>query len=161
MGGALIEITVDDREMKALFRRLSARVSDMTPVMSVIGETLKASIGRNFEAGGRPGWQPLSPVTIKRKKNKGRVLIESGTLWDSINSRPSSHSVFVGTNKKYAAIHQFGGQAGRGGKVRRVPHRRGDEPRSGNTVRVRTSTSVGGTSARCLKGCALLARSEG
>ncbi len=101
MGGALIEITVDDKEMKALFKRLSARASDMTPVMQIIGETIRSSVIKNFEVGGRPRWKPSA-------KPKGKTLIDTSRLLGSINWKANKDSVLVGTNVVYAAIHQFG-----------------------------------------------------
>lgn len=59
------------------------------------------------------------------KGNKGgKTLQDTGSLRDSIDYATTPDSVMVGsnpdkmgTNKVYAAIHQFGGKAGRGRKV--------------------------------------------
>lgn len=52
-----------------------------------------------------------------------KVLIKEGNLMDSIKPKPSKTGVEVGTNKKYAAIHQFGGPAGRKTKRVKIPAR--------------------------------------
>ena len=73
---------------------------------------------------GREPWTPLSPVTIAKRSKAGtwpgRILSARGRLSDSINFNADAASFTVGTDGAvdvYAGIHQFGGQAGRGGKV--------------------------------------------
>lgn len=51
-----------------------------------------------------------------------KILQKSGRLRSSIVPDVSDNEVVVGTNLPYAAIHQFGGMAGRGRKVR-IPAR--------------------------------------
>lgn len=143
----MFEIRVDDKGVIALLGQLQKRTSDMTPVMRGIGELIKTSVKRNFEVGGRYAeegswrggsrtWLPLSLATLfagkkskyvtktgKYKKGveekfKGRhTLIKTGRLMKSINYQASKDRVRVGSNVVYAAIHQFGGQAGRRRKV--------------------------------------------
>jgi len=92
--------------------------------MKRIGETVKTSVVRNFLEGGRPEkWTPLSPKTLKKKRNKGRVLMEETHLMNSVSWKATARSVEVGTNKVYAAIHQFGGEAGRKSKRVTIPAR--------------------------------------
>lgn len=95
--------------------------------------------------GGSRKWRPLSSVTLfgqteglggKRRKGGGffkksgglskrgerrlggkKILIDSGALLNSINWQADRQGVEIGTNRVYAAIHQFGGKAGRGHKV--------------------------------------------
>jgi phage virion morphogenesis protein len=126
-------LTIDDRELKILMNRLSRRMRDMSPVMSELGEIALSSIEKNFEVGGRYSspdswrggskkWKPLASATIKQREKEGKwpgqILVKSaGGLAPSISTYVTKDSVSVGTNKVYAAIHQFGGRAGRGHKV--------------------------------------------
>lgn len=142
-----INIKIDDADVAALFKRLHAKVSDMTPVMEVIGQIVRTSVVGNFEEGGRysePGnwrggnkrWAPLSISTLFAGRNsrfagkrgrfkkgaeeqfKGRMtLVDTARLRNSINVDAGRNKVEIGTNVKYAAIHQFGGKAGRGKKI--------------------------------------------
>ncbi|MDF1592598.1 MAG: phage virion morphogenesis protein [Desulfobacterales bacterium] len=111
MTGAAIEINVkiDDQKVRQLIARIRQRQRDMTPAMKIIGETVRSSVIRNFEKGGRPTkWEPS-------KKKKGKTLMVQGLgggLAGSINVRAASDSVIVGTNKKYAAVHQSGAAKG-------------------------------------------------
>jgi phage gpG-like protein len=51
------------------------------------------------------------------KNGKEKILSHTGNLGSSFTINATSNSVTVGTNVKYAAIHYFGGMAGRGKKV--------------------------------------------
>lgn len=132
-----ITVEIKDQDVKRLFNRLSSAVRDLTPAMREIGEIVRASVVRNFEEGGRPEkWKPHAAATIlkgisrkqftrrgrlkaaaSRKLSKGKVLIASARLQNSIHPAPYRNGVVVGTNVKYARIHQLGGLAGRGRKV--------------------------------------------
>jgi len=63
----------------------------------------------------------VKKVTIKIRTKKGywpgKILQMRGELAASITSEYSENSAIVGTNKTYAAIHQFGGNAGRNKKT--------------------------------------------
>ena len=116
----MIAYTVDAKEVVRMVEGIVRRGADLTPAMHIIGATVLASVQRNFEEGGRPSkWQPLSPVTLKSKKNTQILQVKgyAGGLLGSIHYEPGRNKVEIGTNKKYGAIHHFGGQAGRGKKV--------------------------------------------
>lgn len=107
-----------------------------------VAEGIHARTQRRFEESrgpdGRP-WPPLSPATllgeVGRDRAKGglsaraqrrvalrKPLIRTGRLRASIAWKVAGNAIAVGTNLVYAAIHQFGGRAGRGRKVR-IPAR--------------------------------------
>jgi len=117
----MIEIKIDDREVKNALNNLKKKVKDMTPVMRKIAGIMHNAVEENFENEGRPRWKPLSPRTILARQKRGywpgKVLQMRGELASSISSKYDDKSAVVGTNKKYAAIHQFGGKAGRKNKV--------------------------------------------
>ncbi len=50
---------------------------------------------------------PNSPLTILNKRGR-RVLKDTGHLFKSITYRAKKKSVVVGTDRKYAYVHQFG-----------------------------------------------------
>lgn len=95
--------------------------------MKNIAGILEDSVEENFEKEGRPDkWEELNPITIKQRAKKGyypgKILQMRGELAASITSHYDENSAIVGTNKAYAAIHQFGGEAGRNKKVK-IPAR--------------------------------------
>ena len=62
-------------------------------------------------------------ASARRKLEGGLAILQNtGTLRGSIRASPGRYSVTVGSVLEYAAIHQFGGMAGRGKKVR-IPAR--------------------------------------
>jgi len=120
MGGVAVSIKIDDREVRKLLGGVLKRMGNPVAAMKIIGAIARTSIVRNFEKGGRPEkWQALSPETLKKKKGTA-ILREQGMaggLMGSVNYKPFNDKVVVSANKIYAAIHHFGGKAGRGRKV--------------------------------------------
>lgn len=114
MSGVTINIRYDDKEVRAMFARIQRRLGDLTPAMKVIGQIVRTSVVRNFEKGGRPKWKPLSRVTLALRKGT-KILSRrgmAGGLMGSIHATPHKDRVVVGTNKIYAAVHQFGAKKG-------------------------------------------------
>lgn len=88
-------------------------------MLSDIGQHFEDEIGPNNES-----WKELAPATIadREKENKwpGKILQRQGRgsgLLGSLQQGNTKDEASVTTNKVYAAIHHFGGQAGRGRKV--------------------------------------------
>jgi phage virion morphogenesis protein len=111
----VIEIKVDDRQVQSMLKKLAAKASDLKPAMRAISQIMLDAVEENFEQGGRPKWTPLAPGTIAERLRKGtwpgQILVRSaGGLAASISASYDATSATVGTNKPYAAIHQFGGR---------------------------------------------------
>lgn len=96
---------------------LSGKLKNLTPLMRMVAADLKDSVMENFtrqSAAGKP-WAKLKASTIKERKKKGytgAILQRRGGgegLKGSITAKHTTDSASVGTNKVYAAIHQFGG----------------------------------------------------
>lgn len=125
-----LDVEIKDAGAKRLLADVIDRMKHPKPALAVVGEIVTESIQRNFEKGGRPQkWKPLAPATIKERRRlgkwPGRILVRQGTaggLFGSISHRPMNDRVVWHANKVYAAIHHFGGMAGRGRKVR-IPAR--------------------------------------
>ncbi len=117
---AKINIKQFCKEFKAYEERVG-KVAAWRGVLSEVGNAAKNESTRSFESQGSPfgeAWKALSPATLKKKKGTLK-LIESGHLKRSLRSNISTSEkrVSVGSNLEYAAIHQFGGKAGRNHKV--------------------------------------------
>jgi phage virion morphogenesis protein len=130
-----------------LSREIIAKVNFSTPLLNDIGETLKRSITKNFQDGGRHNgqpqtflggsqrWQDLAPSTKKARIKVGKtgdvskgdaafnILVQKSILKNSITYRTDGkYTLYIGTNVVYGAIHHFGGMAGRGRRVK-IPAR--------------------------------------
>jgi len=114
MAGVILETKVVGAAAIRAFAQLGLVVSNTTPVMRAIGVGLVANVHDRFQRGSGPGgaaWPALNPAYAAIKRGPG-ILRESGMrggLMGSITSRAGSNSVEIGSNKIYAAIHQFGG----------------------------------------------------
>lgn len=127
----MIEIKLqNDKKNQNLFKQLIKKTSNFTPLMKVMSETLLYAVQENFETEGERlsggGWQEHSKVTEEKYKKEGKwpavLLQQSGLLLGDITPDYDNNSAQVGTNKEYATIHNFGGQAGWGRKVT-IPQR--------------------------------------
>lgn len=125
---------------------------DYTPLLKQFGEHMLRSKELTFRSGGSPdgSWPPLAEstlrgysdakrqafvgsllkggnTTLRRRGQKNlvarKILINTARLKNSIAYVVvDAHKVNIGTNLVYAAIHQYGGLAGRGHKSK-IPAR--------------------------------------
>ena len=108
----MIEIQIDNLfVVQNQIERLSRGVSDNRYLlMRRLAGTMRYAVAQNFKQGGRPEWLAL-------KYRSGITLNDTGALRQSIDELSDNDTALVGTNMVYAAIHQFGGWAGRNRKV--------------------------------------------
>lgn len=113
MTGVTLETRVVSNQAQLAFRKLRLLMTDTTPVMRAIGVALVDETHTRFQQAkdpqGQP-WAPLLPAYESMKRGPG-ILRESamrGGLMGSITFRAGHEAVEVGTNKIYAAVHQFG-----------------------------------------------------
>lgn len=127
----MIDVTLDDHQVRAALSRLSARVDDLRPVLADIGEEMVTRIVGAFEREtdpwGKP-WQPHAQATRRARARRAaggktgtqryqralfgamRLLQDTGALRSSIEVQSVSRDqVTVGSRMAYAAVHQFGG----------------------------------------------------
>jgi len=119
----LIKVKLDTRAVDKMLEQVETLTGNLAPLMVSIKQELLAQTEANFEAGGRPRWPALAASTIaqreKRRKWPGQILQVSGTLARSIVTESDERTAMVGVGAevRHAAIHQFGGQAGRNRNV--------------------------------------------
>lgn len=131
-----VEITFRNKEE---LDKLREKIKNPQKVLETIGNYLTGVISQSFEEEKSPGgtaWEPLSKRVTSSKKErmrklkaltkgedyKRKILHESGTLAQDFKPIITDNKLSIGTNLKYAAIHQFGGMAGRNKKVK-IPAR--------------------------------------
>ena len=107
----MIEIEINNaQQIASILNKLANAAQDRTRLMRSIAGTMESAVLQNFDVGGRPKWLGL-------KYRQGTPLVDTENLMNSITSYYDNNVAEVGTNEPYAAIHQFGGKAGRGRKV--------------------------------------------
>lgn len=137
-------ITVDDLQVQNTLEYLAQRMGNVNPVLRAVGEGIISRTKRRFETSTGPdgtAWKPNSPATLAlfqggfgkslfkksgdlnkagqaKLANKKPLIGESRDLSRQFTVDVADGILTVGsTVQNYAAIHQFGGQAGRGHKV--------------------------------------------
>ncbi|MFN4003324.1 MAG: phage virion morphogenesis protein [Hylemonella sp.] len=146
----MIVIEYDDAQVRQALARLASRSASLAPAMSAIGNAVRYDIMERFDSSTAPDgsrWKPLTAAAIvsraRRSAGSGvkkrraetlraftvgaKPLLDIGLLRNSVRVASVSDSAVVvsaggGRREKIAAIHNFGGQAGRGRKVR-IPAR--------------------------------------
>ena len=96
---------------------LEKKFQNLQPLMEIIASDMKEAVEKNFDEEGRPNkWLDLTPQTKKQREIQGtwpgKILQRRGGgdgLLGSISTKATNSEAVVGTNKVYAAIHQFGG----------------------------------------------------
>lgn len=103
-----VVVSVNNADTLAALDRLEHAGLDLTPAMRQIAQAMAYETERNFAAGGRPKWTPLKNPPERRQG--GAILQDTGQLAASITTDYSASHALIGSNKEYAAIHQFGGK---------------------------------------------------
>lgn len=128
----MIQIDIDDREVKQALERLSRRVADMTPAMHLIGQALVEGSRDRILAGrdwtGAP-FAPNSPATLARKKGSRPLIDSKSFVTSGLFYEAGRDSVTVGSSAVQAGVLQFGAMKGAFGKSKRgAPIPLGDIP---------------------------------
>lgn len=112
MAGADISIEIDDREVRLAFDRLISAGGNLEPAFRDIGEYLLVSHRRRFENQVDPDGQPWAPLSedyqARKRKNRDKVLVFEGELFGQLSYDARGDRLEFGSNRIYAATHQFG-----------------------------------------------------
>lgn len=135
-------VEVQDAPVKAALKALNNQIGNPTGALRAVGEEMVERIKRRFETSTGPDgekWRPLSDVTIGmiesrlgksyrrkdgalNKRGETRMaarkpLIDTKTLMGSTRWSVSGGTLTISNSQAYAAIHTFGGKAGKNRKV--------------------------------------------
>lgn len=142
-----ITITIDNSAVLSLLARLQERTSNMSPVLSAVGEDILERTKQRFSTATAPDgtpWAPNSQITLirylekrggfagksgkinakgqKLAINKKPLMGETGDLARQFFVQTSAQDVTIGSTMIYAAMQQFGGTRSK------FPHLWGDIP---------------------------------
>ncbi|PHM47096.1 phage virion morphogenesis protein [Xenorhabdus miraniensis] len=104
----MFQIEIDLTEFQQALQQLTDGLIDRTPMMRQIAGIMADAVEENFKQQGRPAWLGWSPAYAKKRAG-GRILQNTGRLASSIQQFSDNDEALVGTNVKYARIHQAGG----------------------------------------------------
>lgn len=128
----LYSIQVDNIELRKTIKRFQKKVKNLKPLTAAIASLMRSSAIEEFETEGHGEWTAIKVRTRhaafggKKFTKKGiqtkrfqkfaankKILTQSGQLRKSLQSESTASAATVGSNKRYARIHQEGGDAGR------------------------------------------------
>lgn len=111
-----VEIKCNYKEINNKLLQLQERAQNMRPLMKSAALIMKNYVDENFETQGEHSgdkWKEWSDEYKEHRekigRGDGRILSLEGELRESISSIVTDESAMVGSNKEYAAIHNFGG----------------------------------------------------
>lgn len=115
MSGTTIDIKVDDADLKAGLKKLEAKLGNLKPFFSDIGEELLNSTRERFISQTDPNnksWAELSPAyKASKPKHKDLILTLNGYLRGTLTKQADKDSLRIGSPMIYGATHQFGDPA--------------------------------------------------
>lgn len=92
---------------------IAAVLDDPQRMLREMGEELLDSTRQRFNSQTAPdgsAWEPLKPAYQRRKKkNADRILVLDGYLKNLLRYQVTRDELVLGSDRPYAAIHQFGG----------------------------------------------------
>lgn len=95
-------------------RAATEALGDPELLLRDMGEYLMIAHDKRFASQSAPDgtpWQALSPAYARRKKkNQNKILVLDGYLKNTLRYQVTGNELAFGTNRVYAAIHQFGGE---------------------------------------------------
>lgn len=122
----MLTVSVDNQQVSAILAKLAARMSDLTPAMTAIGQELESRVSARFETETDPNGRPWTPwaqstrdsypfpgtAAAQRtgKPGNGRILDHYGDMLSSLNHQVRATSVRIGFAQPYAAYHEWGTQ---------------------------------------------------
>ena len=114
-----ISLEIDGATLNPGLARMAAVLTNPSTAMDQVGRYLVASTLRRFERERAPDGSPWLK-SARALAEGGQTLTDTGRLRTSIahTVADGGRAVGVGSNVLYAAIHQFGGRAGRGRKAK-------------------------------------------
>ena len=102
-----VKMTVKKDTRKALTAEMQKRMRNEAPALRDIGLVMLESVATNFERGGRPRkWKRSFNSKITGKKTLQDTGILKGSVVYNVKDK---NKLLIGSNKKYARIHQEGG----------------------------------------------------
>lgn len=131
-----MKINIKASGVSKLKQRLQSQADhllNMQPFWQLVGMYVqKQTIKERFDKEQTPDgtkWKPLAPMTVawRLRRNKSgdmRILQDTGELRRSVKYEAGNNYVKIGSNLKYARIHQFGGNIRVSKKMRGFLHHR-------------------------------------
>ncbi|HFR1360801.1 TPA: phage virion morphogenesis protein [Shigella sonnei] len=127
----MLTVDIDTRGVQRHLNHLLQGIKHRQPLMQALAGDMWNAVEENFKQQGRPTWAGWSPAYAARR-GPGQILQRKGRLAASIVPVADNQMARVGTNVKYAAIHQFGGTINMPARSQRAYYRQRKDGTIGN-----------------------------
>lgn len=105
----MFQIKGDTRQLEAFVRKLSAAGSDLGELSESLASEAENLTKDSFRAQKDPYGQRWAPRRSESRRSSGKqILVASGVLKGSINSKSSASQFSVGYSQQYGTYHQSG-----------------------------------------------------
>lgn len=119
----MFDFEIRDAGMAVGLGKVAEGFRSPLPLMRGIAGLFETETEANFAAQGRPAWLGLSPRTLKRRGADAKILQDTGRLAGSVATSYDRTHATIGSNVRYAAIHQLGGTIERAAYSKQIRHR--------------------------------------
>ena len=109
------EVKLNNKDITETLERYVKAISDIKPAFRIARRHILNAIEDNFETEGQSSgekfkdWsEKYAKQRTKKGRGEGKILQLEGHLKNSLSSKITRDELIVGTNKEYAAAHQFG-----------------------------------------------------
>ena len=109
MASNKLDLKVDLRAYNAGLLKLIRSTKQRHDLMTALAGTMLDAVEENFQQEGRPKWLGWSRAYAKKREG-GKILQKTGRLAASIRAAITNDDATVGTNVRYARIHNEGGE---------------------------------------------------
>jgi len=124
----MYSVKIENEEARECFFKLVEQLTGLKKLMGSIASELLTQTERNFTQEGNPKWPMLATATQRARARKGHGATSpilkgrNPNLVRNFILEFNDHYAQIKNPTTYAAIHQFGGIAGKGHKTR-IPAR--------------------------------------
>jgi phage virion morphogenesis protein len=127
MAGDGVAYEWDDEEFQKLLSAAIGRIENFEPAMKSFADYMVTRTAERFEKEQAPDgsqWEPLKPATLAEKQASGKIdkILQRNGFLRLVHPKADKDSGGVYSSRIYAAIHNRGGMAGPGRKVK-IPKR--------------------------------------
>lgn len=109
MASDKLDLKVDLSAYDATLLKLIRATTKRHDLMTALAGTMLDAVEENFQQEGRPKWLGWSPAYAKKRAG-GKILQKTGRLAASIRAAITNDAATVGSNVRYARIHNEGGE---------------------------------------------------
>ena len=109
------EVEFNAEEITDALNHVLKETKNLEPAFKIARKALLDAIDENFETEGASSgerfkdWsEKYAKYRAKKKKGEGKILQYEGYLRKSISSKITRKELIIGSDKEYAAAHQFG-----------------------------------------------------